>query len=124
MNTALWFVQGILAAVFIAAGVPKIVYSEEKAIAAKLIAPGFTLLQTRLIGIAEMIGAAGLILPGVTGIATVLVAVSAFALALIPAGGVAIHLPHPADRRDLVACVVLIALCGALVVLRLGYFPL
>jgi len=73
MNAALWVAQILLALAFGAAGIIKITQPHEK-LAASMgwpsdFSPGFV----RFIGAAELLGALGLILPAVTGIAPVLV---------------------------------------------------
>ena len=59
-NVTLWVVQGLLAAMFLFAGGMKLVLPIE-AMAGPVALPGLLL---RFIGVAEVLGAAGLILPG------------------------------------------------------------
>ena len=64
MNLALWIVQGVLALLFLFAGVTKLVMPIEemtKQMPVPLPMPGVFL---RFIGVAEIAGALGLILPG------------------------------------------------------------
>ena len=60
MSTALWIVQGLLAALFLFAGVMKLILPLEK-MTGPVTLPGPFL---RFIGVAEVLGALGLILPG------------------------------------------------------------
>ena len=83
MNLALWIVQTALGAVFALAGVMKTTQPRE-ALAKNL--PWVEDVSTgtlRLIGATELAGAAGLILPAVTGIATWLTPLAACGLASI-----------------------------------------
>src|SRR6185369_9925696 len=59
-NVTLWVVQGLLAALFLFAGVMKLVLPVE-AMAGPVAVPGLFL---RFIGVCEALGAVGLILPG------------------------------------------------------------
>ena len=63
-NTVLWTIQGLLAALFLFAGVMKLVLPIE-AMSGPIALPGAFL---RFIGVAETLGAIGLILPGLTRI--------------------------------------------------------
>jgi uncharacterized membrane protein len=83
-TTGLWIVQGLLAAAFLLAGVPKLVMS-----AAQLTAPGpiqVPVALVRFIGVCEILGAIGLILPGLTRIRTGLTPLSAGGLVIIMIG--------------------------------------
>ena len=88
MNLALWIVAGLLAAVFLLAGSTKLFTSREKL--AK--APGggwvldFSAGFVKALGAVEILGAVGLILPALLGIAPVLVPLAAVGLATIMVG--------------------------------------
>src|SRR2546425_7314870 len=60
MNVALWIVQGLLAALFLFAGGAKLVLPLDQ-MAGPVALPGWFL---RFIGVAEVLGALGLVLPG------------------------------------------------------------
>ena len=60
MNTALWIVQGLLAAIFLFGGGMKLVLPLEQ-MQGPVPVPGWFL---RFIGVVEVLGALGLILPG------------------------------------------------------------
>ena len=63
-NVTLWVVQGLLAALFLFAGVMKLVMSPEAMAGGPVSLPiGFI----RFIGVCETLGAIGLILPGCCG---------------------------------------------------------
>lgn len=92
MNIALWIVQILLALGFAMSGFGKISQPIEKLREmmswAKHIAPGVT----RLIGILEILGAIGLILPKATGYLPWLTPVAGVGLGLLMIGAVFTHL--------------------------------
>ncbi len=93
MNIALWVVSAILAVAYLAAGLNKLTKSK----AALLANPNFQWAEDfsqgalRGIGTAEILGAIGLILPELTGIATILTPIAAVGLVLIQVGAIATH---------------------------------
>ncbi|MCP2275188.1 DoxX family protein [Nocardia amikacinitolerans] len=93
MNIALWIVAGLLAVVYVAAGLAKLAQPYEKLTAnpsmgwAREFSPG----AVRLIGAAELLGAAGLILPRATGIAVILTPLAALGLAALQVGAMQVH---------------------------------
>jgi hypothetical protein len=94
MNLALWIAAGLLAVVFLVAATTKLVVPKEKLAAA----PGgrwvedFSLGALRAISLLEILGAVGLILPAVLGIAPVLVPLAAVGLALLMVGAITTRL--------------------------------
>lgn len=85
-NVTLWVVQGLLAALFLFAGVMKLVMPIE-AMAGPVALPGLLL---RFIGVAEVLGAVGLILPGLLRIHAELTPVAAAGLVIIMIGATVI----------------------------------
>ncbi|WP_327255855.1 DoxX family protein [Streptomyces sp. NBC_01244] len=95
MNTALWIITGLLAAVFLFSGFGKLFVPREKmagmAEAARWVLdfePG----TLKAIGALEVLGAVGLVLPAVLGIAPVLVPLAATGLALIMTGAMILRI--------------------------------
>jgi uncharacterized membrane protein len=88
MNTALWIIAGLLAAVFLFAGASKLFIPREKLARA----PGggwvldFSAGFVKALGAVEILGAVGLILPALLDIAPVLVPLAATGLATIMVG--------------------------------------
>ena len=85
-NVGLWILQGLLAALFLFAGVMKLVLPIE-AMAGPVSLPGWFL---RFIGVAEVTGAIGLILPWLTRIQPRLTPVAASGLVIIMSGATVI----------------------------------
>jgi hypothetical protein len=88
MNVALWIVQGLLAALFLFAGGAKLVMSLDQ-MAGPVALPGWFL---RFIGVAEVLGALGLILPGLLRIRSGLTPLAAAGLVIIMTGATVIGL--------------------------------
>ena len=88
MNRALWIVQALLAALFLWAGGFKLVAPLEQ-LAGPVELPGPFL---RFIAVAELLGALGLILPGLTGIRPGLTPLAAAGLVSIMAGATVVTL--------------------------------
>lgn len=85
-NVTLWVVQGLLAALFLFAGVMKLVMPIE-AMAGPVNLPGLLL---RFVGVAETCGAIGLILPGLFRIHQELTPLAAAGLVVIMVGATVI----------------------------------
>ncbi len=88
MTYALWIVQGLLAALFLFAGGVKLVLPLEQ-LAGPVPLPG---LFIRFIGVVEVLGAIGLILPGLLRIRPGLTPLAAAGLVIIMAGATVISL--------------------------------
>jgi hypothetical protein len=88
MIYALWIVQGLLAAVFLLSGGMKLILPLEK-LAGPVALPGWFL---RFIGVAEVLGALGLFLPGLLRIRPGLTPLAAAGLVIIMIGAVTVTL--------------------------------
>ena len=88
MKYALWTIQFMLAALFIFAGGVKLVLPIEE-MTQQLPMPGWFL---RFIGVCEILGAFGLILPGIFRIASYLTPLAASGLIVIMIGAVVVSL--------------------------------
>ena len=120
VNIALWVIQILLAIAFLVSGITKAIRPSEK------LRVEFTELQPgviRLVAVAEVLGALGLILPGVTGIAPALTPVAAAGLAIIMVGAVVTHARRH-EVKSVVVNVVLLALTVVVAVGRFGPFSL
>lgn len=82
MNTALWIAQGILA-LFVMAGFMKMLQPKEKLKERMPWVNDYSATQVKLIGLVELLGGIGLILPWLTGILPVLTPIAAVGLGII-----------------------------------------
>lgn len=106
MDIALWIVQVLLAVAFIGVGFghatgkgmdrPGLEWTQA-------VPPG--LLTT--IGVLEILGAIGLILPAITGIAPILTPIAAAALTILMACAAAFHLRRAGETRNAISNIVL-----------------
>jgi uncharacterized membrane protein YphA (DoxX/SURF4 family) len=93
MNLALWITQGILAFVFVAAGSMKLfAYPKYRAMLEKTGPTTLTHQQITFIGIAELAGVAGLILPPALHVAPWLTVWAAVGLAVIMLSATVYHI--------------------------------
>jgi hypothetical protein len=83
MNAFLWIVQAVLAALFALSGVVKAVLSREKLIVRYPWVSDVPLATVRFIGVVEVLGALGLVIPAATGIVPVLTPLAAAGLAVL-----------------------------------------
>lgn len=92
MNIVAWILQIVLAVAFLGAGGMKLARPKPALVSAGMgYAEDFTDRSIKIIGAVEVIGAIGLILPWLTGIAPVLTPIAAVGLALVMAGAVVVH---------------------------------
>lgn len=92
MNVVAWILQIVLAVAFLAAGGMKLARPKPALVSAGMgYAEDFTDSNIKLIGAVEVIGAIGLIVPWLTGIAPILTPIAAVGLALVMAGAVVVH---------------------------------
>jgi uncharacterized membrane protein YphA (DoxX/SURF4 family) len=91
MNIGLWVLQGLLAFVFLASGILKLVLPREKLAVKAAWAGDFSAAQVKWIGLAEALGAVGMVAPTLTGIAPMLTPLAAVGLVAIMIGAVATH---------------------------------
>jgi len=118
MTIAFWIITGITALAFLGAGAMKLIRPIP---ALKEAGMGwvedYSGSTVRLIALAEVVGAIGLILPVSTGIAPILSPIAGVALAILMAGAVVVHLRR---KESPVAAIVLTALPLAAAVLGFG----
>jgi uncharacterized membrane protein YphA (DoxX/SURF4 family) len=92
MNVALWIVQVLLAVAFTASGAMKILRPKPKLVEMGMgWAQSYPDAGVKAIGVAEVLGAIGLILPWATDIAPVLTPLAAVGLAIIMVGAAITH---------------------------------
>ncbi|KTS00670.1 MULTISPECIES: DoxX family protein [Microbacterium] len=93
MVIAYWIVAGLLALAYLAAGAQKAFRAPAALVASGIGWAGdVPLLAVRAIGIVEILGAIGLILPPLVGVAPILAPLAAVGLVLVQVGAVVFHL--------------------------------
>ena len=123
MNLALGIVAIVVAAGFTASGLMKLLVPKDKLVnAGQGWAQDFSPTSIRLIGVAEALGAAGLILPAVTHIAPILVPLAAIGLVLVMVGAAVVHARRK-EAMNIAVNVVLLALAVFVAWGRLGPYP-
>ena len=103
MNAALWIVQGLLALVFVFSGGMKLVMPTEELTRQ---APQLSGAFLRFIGVAEVLGAIGLVLPALLRIRPGLTPLAAAGLVIIMIGATAVTLATGAVATALIPLVV------------------
>ena len=111
MNTALWITQGILAAMFAMAGVMKSSQPIDKLVKSVTWADRFPLSTVRLIGVAEFLGALGLILPWLLNIVPILTPIAASGLALVQFLAIFHHAKHK-ESKAIVFNIIILSLAA------------
>jgi hypothetical protein len=123
VNIALWIVQGFLAVVYLAAGGLKVVRPRERLAASGNLdwMKDASDAGVKAVGLVEILGALGVILPWLTGIASILTPIAAAGLVVVQIGALRVHLVR-SEHRPLPANVLLLLLAGFVAVGRfLGY---
>lgn len=124
MTIALWVASGILAAVMVIAGLTKTLRSKDQ-----IHASGMTYVEDfpawfiRALGIAEVLGAVGLILPGLLGIAPIVVPIAAICVGLTMVGAFVTHLRR-GETSKLAMPIILVLVAAFVAWGRLGSWPL
>ncbi|MGW1613277.1 DoxX family protein [Streptomyces sp. NPDC002285] len=98
MNIAYWIVAGLLALFYVYAGTLKVIRSRDQLRPMMAWVDRIPLPALRALGTVEILGATGLILPPLTGIAPPLALAAASGFALLQVGAIAVHLTGT-DRR-------------------------
>jgi len=92
MNIAYWLIAGLLALFYCYAGALKVVRSPEQLRPMMAWVDRIPLPALRALGTVEILGALGLVLPPLTGIAPALAPAAAIGFVLLQAGAIAVHL--------------------------------
>jgi uncharacterized membrane protein YphA (DoxX/SURF4 family) len=91
LNIFLWIAAGAVAAMFLIAGTLKATQPKEKLLPMMKWSATWTAPQLKALGVVEILGALGLILPRAVNIAPVLTPVAAVGCAVVMAGAVIVH---------------------------------
>jgi uncharacterized membrane protein len=120
MNIVLWIIAGVLAAAFLAAGAMKLAQPRAKLIESGMgWAADFSDTQVKLIGLLEVLGAIGLIVPAALDIVPVLTPLAATGLFLAMLGAVVVHLRR-GENSGAVPALVLGLLALFVAIMRFG----
>ncbi|WP_431033673.1 DoxX family protein [Streptomyces sp. P6-2-1] len=98
MHIAYWILAGLLALFYVYGGAPKVVRTRDQLRPMMAWVDRVPLPVLRGLGVVELLGAAGLILPPLTGIAPWLAFAAAAGLVVLQAGAIPVHLTG-GDRR-------------------------
>ena len=111
MDTILWILQALMAFTFLYSGICKSILSEKELVArGQMGVEGLPISLTRFIGIAEILGAIGLILPWWLNIVPLLTPVAAICFALIMIPAARIHYKRR-EYRNISVNAVLFTIC-------------
>jgi uncharacterized membrane protein YphA (DoxX/SURF4 family) len=119
MNLALWIIAIVLAVAFAGSGLMKLVVPKDTLVTAgQGWAQDYSQTNIRLIGLVEVLGAVGLVLPAALHIAPILVPLAAVGLALVMVGAIVVH----ARRKEPMNIAVNVVLIALAVFVALGRF--
>jgi len=118
MNIALWVAQGFAALVFLLTGALKVVTPKEKLAEKMHWAATWPPGRIKLLGLTEVAGALGLVLPAALHVALVLVPISAVCLAVLMLGAVQTHRRF---HESIVPAIVLVLVCAAITAGRVRF---
>jgi uncharacterized membrane protein len=122
VNLALWIAAGVLALAFAAAGLMKITGKREQMLERMPWVADYAQGQVKAIGAVEILGAVGLILPAVTGIAPVLVPLAAVGLAITSVLAAVMHLRRGDGVASTIPVLVLFSLAAFVAWGRFGAY--
>ena|SRR5689334_13991823 len=114
MNIALWVIAGLLAAVFLLAGITKLTQPREKLATMMTWTKDHSEGRVKALGALEVLAAIGLILPAALNIVPVLVPLAALGLVVVMIGAVVTHARR--NEYQAIGANVVILLLAAVVV--------
>jgi uncharacterized membrane protein len=123
VNVLLWIVQAVLAALFAMSGLAKDLQPKEKLAGKYPWMQDVSQTTVRFIGVMELLGAIGLILPAATGIAPVLTPVAGIGLAVIAVLAAGTHVRRK-EPSGVATTAVLLVLAVLVIWGRLGPYSL
>ena len=91
MGIAVWILQFLLAIAFCAAGLMKLLRPKDELRERMAWVDGATPRGVKLVGLVELLGGLGLVLPALTGIAPILTLLAAIGLALVMLAALVVH---------------------------------
>jgi uncharacterized membrane protein YphA (DoxX/SURF4 family) len=125
MNTVLWIIQGLIAAMFAMTGFMKLSKSRDEIKARNGMnwAENVSGSQLKLIGLAELLAAIGLIIPQLTGILLWMTPLAAIGLILIMVGAMVLHKQRGDGPKPISLNIMLMLLATYIAFGRLVFVP-
>ncbi|UJP40464.1 DoxX family protein [Cellulomonas palmilytica] len=123
MSTVLWILQILLAVAFVATGLLKATQPRERLESFQPWVEEFPTRTIRLIGVAELLAALGLVLPAATGILPVLTPLAATGLVVVMLLAARVH-ARRGERQAIVVNAVLLVLAAVVAWGRFGPYAL
>jgi uncharacterized membrane protein len=123
VNVVLWILQGVLAVAFLVTGFSKALRPKEALAGQMAWVNDFSANAVKLIGVAEILGALGLVLPALTGIAPVLTPIAAVGLMIVMVGAAVTHARRK-ENQVIIANAVLFVLLAVVAWGRFGPYSL
>lgn len=124
MNLLLWILAFLLAAVFAGSGVVKLATARDQQIDRTPYVEDFPQNVIRGIGALEILGALGLVVPALTGLATILVPLAAAGLAITMVFAALVHIRRGDGFPAALPSIVLAVLSVFVAWSRFGPYPL
>jgi len=118
MNVVLWILAGILAAAMLGAGSLKLITPKDGLADKGMELGDFPAGAIKALGLVEVLGAIGLVVPALVNVAPVLVPWAAVGVAIVMAGAVVFHL----RRKEVTGALPAVALLVISVVVAWGRF--
>jgi uncharacterized membrane protein YphA (DoxX/SURF4 family) len=120
-NTWLWILTGFLAAIFLGTGLLKLTTPRERLMEAGIgWTADFSQETIRLLGVAEVLGAIGLVLPALLDVLPILVPISASCLGAMMLGAMVVHARRGEFLPDVLRTLALLVCCVVVAVYRFG----
>lgn len=122
MLVFLWVAEIVLALLYFGLGVMRLVQPYTKLVRVLRWPADFPAWAVKLIGVAEILGALGLLLPAATDVAPILTPIAACALAVMMGCAVAVHLRRR-ERQRVALPAILLAVNIFVAIGRFGPYP-
>lgn len=128
MNIVLWILQGLLAVMFLMAGIMKATRNKEQIKESGGERMGWvdslSEVQVTAIGVLEVLAGIGLILPQLTGILPILTPLAAVGLVLTMIGAALLHLQRGDGAQSVVTNIIILLLAAFVAYGRIALAPL
>lgn len=119
MNVVLWVIAAVLALAFVGSGLAKMAQPKEKLRENMGWVDSYSAGQVKLIGLADLLGGLGLVLPALVGVAPILVPIAAVGLIVVMIGAIITH-GRRGETPMVIGNVVLLALLAVVAWGRFG----